>query len=81
MPSAREVPPVDVVHHVTPSPHTVFGQKGSGESGYLGAPAAIASAVNDAVSPLGIVVNSLPIKMAQLSDMITAARDKSKARP
>jgi 2-furoyl-CoA dehydrogenase large subunit len=78
LPSAHEVPPVDIVHHVTPSPHTVFGQKGSGESGYLGAPAAIASAVNDAMSPLGIVVNSLPIKMAQLSDMIALARDKPK---
>jgi len=81
LPSAHEVPPVDIVHHVTPSPHTVFGQKGSGESGYLGAPAAIASAVNDAVSPLGIVVNSLPIKMARLADLIAAARDKSNARP
>src|SRR6266508_2697046 len=77
LPSAHEVPPVDIVHHVTPSPHTVFGQKGSGESGYLGAPAAIASAVNDAVRPLGIVVNSLPVKLAQLGDMIAAARDKS----
>ena len=76
LPSAHEVPPVDIVHHVTPSPHTVFGQKGSGESGYLGAPAAIASAVNDALQPLGIVVNSLPIKMAQLADMIAAARDE-----
>ncbi len=58
LPSAHEVPPVEIVHHETPSPHTVFGQKGSGESGYLGAPAAIASAVNDAVRPLGITVNS-----------------------
>ena len=58
LPSAHEVPPVEIVHHETPSPHTVFGQKGSGESGYLGAPAAVASAVNDAVRPLGIVVNS-----------------------
>ena len=62
LPSSHEVPPVEIVHHETPSPHTVFGQKGSGESGYLGAPAAIASAVNDAIRPLGIVVNSLPIK-------------------
>ena len=54
LPSAHEVPPVEIVHHETPSPHTVFGQKGSGESGYLGAPAAVASAVNDAVRPLGI---------------------------
>jgi 3-oxo-Delta1-steroid hydratase/dehydrogenase large subunit len=78
LPSAHEVPPVEIIHHVTPSPHTVFGQKGSGESGYLGAPAAIASAVNDALRPLGIVVNRLPIKMAQLGDMIAAAAgDKS----
>jgi 2-furoyl-CoA dehydrogenase large subunit len=76
LPSAHEVPEVEIVHHETPSPHTVFGQKGSGESGYLGAPAAIASAVNNAVRPLGIVVNSLPIKIAQLGDMIAAARDK-----
>jgi CO/xanthine dehydrogenase Mo-binding subunit len=74
LPSAHEVPPVEIIHHVTPSPHTVFGQKGSGESGYLGAPAAIASAVNDALRPLGLVVNSLPIKIAQLGDMIAAAR-------
>ena len=77
LPSAHEVPPVEIVHHVTPSPHTVFGQKGSGESGYLGAPAAIASAVNDALRPLGIAVNSLPIKIAQLGDMIAHARGLS----
>jgi 2-furoyl-CoA dehydrogenase large subunit len=76
LPSAHEVPPVEIVEHETPSPHTVFGQKGSGESGYLGAPAAVASAVNDAVRPLGIVVTSLPIKMARLGDMIAAAREK-----
>jgi len=77
LPSAHEIPPVEIVHHVTPSPHTVFGQKGSGESGYLGAPGAIASAVNDALAPLGLVVNSLPIKIAQLGDMIAAARSKA----
>jgi CO/xanthine dehydrogenase Mo-binding subunit len=75
LPSAHEVPPVEIVHHETPSPLTVFGQKGSGESGYLGAPAAVASAVNDAIRPLGIVVNSLPIKVARLGDMIAAARE------
>jgi len=39
LPSAHEIPEIEIVHHETPSPHTVFGQKGSGESGYLGAPA------------------------------------------
>ena len=77
LPSAHEVPIVEIVHHETPSPLTVFGQKGSGESGYLGAPAAIASAVNDAVRPLGIVVDSLPIKVARLGDMIAQARENN----
>src|SRR5467141_1221820 len=77
LPSAHEMPPVDIIHHATPSPHTVFGQKGSGESGYLGAPAAIASAVNDALRPLGIAVNSLPIKIARLGDLIAAARGEA----
>jgi 2-furoyl-CoA dehydrogenase large subunit len=81
LPSSHEVPPVEIVEHETPSPHTVFGQKGSGESGYLGAPAAVASAVNDAVRPLGIVVNALPIKMARLGDMIAAAREAKGIRP
>jgi 2-furoyl-CoA dehydrogenase large subunit len=74
LPSSHEIPPIEVVHHVTPSPHTVFGQKGSGESGYLGAPAAVASAINDAVRPLGFTVDSLPIKIARLGDMIAKAR-------
>ncbi len=75
LPSSHEVPPVEIIEHCTPSPHTVFGQKGSGESGYLGAPAAVASAVNDAVRPLGMVINQLPIKVAALGDLIAAARN------
>jgi CO/xanthine dehydrogenase Mo-binding subunit len=54
----------------------VFGQKGSGESGYLGAPAAVANAINDALKPLGISTNSLPIKVSKLGDMIAAAQEK-----
>ena len=53
LPSAHEVPEVEIVHHVTPSPNTVLGQKGSGKSGYLGAPAALSSAINDAVRHSG----------------------------
>ena len=61
MPSALEVPAIDIVDHCTPSPLTEFGQKGSGEAGYLGAPAAIASAVNDALAPLGQSIDELPM--------------------
>jgi 2-furoyl-CoA dehydrogenase large subunit len=77
LPSSHEVPVIEIVEHVTPSPHTVLGQKGSGESGYLGAPAAIANGINDALRPLGIRVDSLPIRIAALGDMIAAARDRN----
>jgi 2-furoyl-CoA dehydrogenase large subunit len=73
LPSSHEVPKVEIVHHCTPSPFTVFGQKGSGESGYLGAPAAISSAINDAVAPIGISFSKLPIRIAAISDAIAAA--------
>jgi len=62
LPSAHEIPPVTDIEHCTPSPMTSLGQKGTGEGGYLGAPAAIASAVNDALSPHGIEINELPIR-------------------
>ena len=73
LPSAHEVPEIEIVHQTTPSPFTVFGQKGSGESGYLGAPAAIASAVNDALAPLGVRIDRLPMRPAALSDLIASA--------
>ena len=78
LPSSHEVPAVDIIDHETPSPHTVLGQKGSGESGYLGAPAAVANAVNDALRPLGVSINTLPLKVSKLGDLIAAARAKGK---
>jgi len=74
LPSAHEVPEVEIVHHCTPSPFTVFGQKGSGESGYLGAPAAISAAVNDCVASLGISFNKLPIRISAIGDAIAEAQ-------
>ena len=40
-------------------------------------PNQIASAINDAIRPLGIAVNSLPIRIAQFGDMIAAARKET----
>ncbi|MYZ47267.1 xanthine dehydrogenase family protein molybdopterin-binding subunit [Propylenella binzhouense] len=77
LPSSHEVPAVEIVHHVSPSPHTVFGQKGSGESGYLGSPAAISSAVNDAVRPLGIRFDALPIRISAIGDAVAEALEKT----
>jgi len=78
LPSSHEVPEVKIVHHVTPSPYTVFGQKGSGESGYLGAPAAISSAINDATRQLGIGFHKLPMRLSEIGDAIAGAREEAK---
>ena len=47
--------------HGQPSPHTPGGVKGMGEGGTVGAPAAIANAVADALRPLGVSVTRLPL--------------------
>ena len=78
IPSAHEVPDIAIVDHCTPSPFTAFGQKGSGEAGYLGAPAAISSAVNDALSPLGLTIAELPMTPGLLGDLIATAKDNGK---
>jgi 2-furoyl-CoA dehydrogenase large subunit len=76
MPSVHEIPDVKDVEHCTPSPLTSHGQKGSGEGGYLGAPAAIASAVNDALHPLGVGILELPMRMHKLEALISEADNK-----
>ncbi|MGZ5115177.1 MAG: xanthine dehydrogenase family protein molybdopterin-binding subunit [Burkholderiales bacterium] len=76
LPSAMEVPAITIVDHCTPSPLTTFGQKGSGEAGYLGAPAAIANAVNDALAPLGARIDTLPMTHDALWHVIQSAREK-----
>src|SRR5918998_1631899 len=73
LPSAQEVPAIAVVDHCTPSPLTEFGQKGSGEAGYLGGPAAIASAINDALVPAGASIDALPMTPAAIWRALRAA--------
>jgi CO/xanthine dehydrogenase Mo-binding subunit len=61
LPTAAEVPRVTLAEHVTPSPLHPYGAKGSGEGGYMTAPAALASAVDDALAPLGVRIHETPI--------------------
>ena len=70
LPSAHEVPAIKMVDHCTPSPHTAMGQKGSGEGGYLGAPAGLASAVNDALAPLGKEILKLPMRVQDIEEVL-----------
>jgi carbon-monoxide dehydrogenase large subunit len=57
-----------------PCTHNPLGAKGCGESGTIGAPAAVVSAVLDAVAPLGIDDVPMPVTPARLWPTIDAAR-------
>jgi carbon-monoxide dehydrogenase large subunit len=60
LPGATDVPDIEILHMETPSPISRFGQKGIGESGAIGPPAAIVNAINDAIAHLGREVTDLP---------------------
>jgi carbon-monoxide dehydrogenase large subunit len=61
LPTAGGVPTFEIGHLETPSPATPGGVKGMGEGGTIGAPAAIANAVADALRGRGAPVTSLPV--------------------
>jgi 2-furoyl-CoA dehydrogenase large subunit len=59
--STAETPRVEVIHRPSPSPFTPLGQKAAGEGAAIPSPAAIASAVEDALAPFGVKVTDLPL--------------------
>ncbi len=61
LPTAVETPKWETGETVTPSPHHPQGLKGVGESATVGAPAAIANAVVDALWHLGVRHIDIPI--------------------
>lgn len=79
LPGATEVPAIRIEHMETPAPYTTFGQKGIGESGAIGSPAAIANAVNDALRPLGARVDELPVSPRAVIAALQAAHARSTA--
>jgi aerobic carbon-monoxide dehydrogenase large subunit len=79
LPGASEVPMLRIDHMETPSPYTEFGQKGIGEGGAIGPPAAIANAVNDALRALGVEINQLPITPHRVLEAVLAAQSKRAA--
>jgi carbon-monoxide dehydrogenase large subunit len=74
VPSACEIPALEVVHLDSESPTTLGGFRGMGEGGTIGAPAAVANAVADALAPLGVIITELPVTPERLFRLLAAAR-------
>lgn len=77
LPTAAEVPQVVQVHLETSSHRNPLGVKGVGEAGTIAPPAAIANAVADALSPLPVQLDELPLSPAAVVAAIQAAGDGS----
>jgi 2-furoyl-CoA dehydrogenase large subunit len=65
-----ETPRIEVEHYPIPDPFTTLGQKAAGEGAAIPSPAAIASAVEDALAPLGVRVQYLPLSPERVWELI-----------
>jgi aerobic carbon-monoxide dehydrogenase large subunit len=77
MPTAREMPPIEIHHRETLTPASVTKAKGLGEGGAIGAPAAIINAVNDALSPFGVSIDEFPATPQRIRAALRAAAAKA----
>lgn len=73
VPTASEVPPIEIHHLETPFAGSGTGAKGVGESGTVGAPAAVANAVCDALAHLGVRLDTLPYSPQRILAAVGAA--------
>jgi aerobic carbon-monoxide dehydrogenase large subunit len=72
LPTAMDVPDLELGHVHDPSP-AITGARGVGEGGTLGPAAALANAVADALSPLGVEIDDLPLSPPRIHAAIEAA--------
>jgi carbon-monoxide dehydrogenase large subunit len=79
LPTADTVPRIEIHHMISPTPLNPLGVKGAAESGTIGAPAAIVSAIEDALVPFGVEINQLPVTPQRLHRLIRSASSRAGA--
>ena len=72
LPGATEIPDIKIGHMTTEATSTKYGMKGMGEGGAIAPPAAIANAVTDALSQLGVQFNETPITAGRVRAVLRA---------
>ena len=70
IPSAMEIPDIEIHHLDQPSARNPLGVKGVGEGGAIAAPAVCAAAVEDALRPFGVKCNAVPLSPAHILALI-----------
>jgi carbon-monoxide dehydrogenase large subunit len=80
LPTATELPNIEVIAHETLSPLNPMGMKGVGEVSLIPVTAAIVSAIENALAPLGVRIRESPITPVRLLELILAAQPEPGAR-
>jgi carbon-monoxide dehydrogenase large subunit len=79
LPTAADVPDIELELLETPAPDVPGGMKGAGEVGILPPTAVLANAIVDALTPLGIEVDELPLDPSRIWRLAEASRARSVA--
>jgi aerobic carbon-monoxide dehydrogenase large subunit len=74
LPTACDIPRVQLIHQHSPSPLNPLGVKGVGEGGPIAPPAVIANALVDALRPFGVAFDRTPIKPQHILAAVNEAR-------
>jgi carbon-monoxide dehydrogenase large subunit len=77
LPTASDVPTIEIVHQEIPSPLNPLGVKGLGEGGAIAPPVVIANAIADALAPFTVEFNETPIRPEQIVKAVQAAKDEA----
>ena len=75
-PTCQDIPVIELHHIETHTSASITKAKGIGEGGAIGAPAAVVSAINDALSPFGVQIDEMPATPQRIR---AALRKASKA--
>ncbi len=73
MPTAMEIPSIEIGHLETPSPLNPLGIKGVGEAGAIPGPALVAEAIEDALTPFAVRIREMPLNPSRLRALIRQA--------
>src|SRR5207237_1852750 len=73
MPTAVEVPDIEIAHIETPSPLNPLGVKGVGDAGLITVAALVAEAVEDALAPFGVRISEMPLSPTRIRELIEEA--------
>jgi CO/xanthine dehydrogenase Mo-binding subunit len=76
LPTALDMPPIEIGHEETPSPLNPLGIKGAGEAGAIPVGPLFAQALENALGIEGLEILEIPLSPSRLWEIAEKARQK-----